>query len=89
MVSRALVLMLKSLVVVYRVFVSPLIPPRCRFAPTCSEYALVALTNHGPFYGSLLTLKRISRCHPWGGEGYDPVPVKRRLECSDHSENQK
>ncbi len=58
----------------YKYCISPLKPPSCRFTPTCSEYALVALKKHGPIKGFLLTVKRLSRCHPWGGSGYDPVP---------------
>lgn len=58
----------------YRVCISPLKPPTCRFTPTCSEYALEAFRKHGPFKGLWLTVRRILRCHPWGGSGYDPVP---------------
>ncbi len=58
----------------YRKVISPLTPPSCRFVPTCSQYAIEALQKHGPVKGMWLTLKRISRCHPWGGSGYDPVP---------------
>ncbi|MEM6903133.1 MAG: membrane protein insertion efficiency factor YidD [Pseudomonadota bacterium] len=58
----------------YRYVISPMIGPRCRFQPTCSEYALDALKLHGPVKGSWLTLKRIGKCHPWGGHGFDPVP---------------
>ena len=58
----------------YQVVVSPLKPPTCRYTPTCSQYALEALKKYGAFKGSWLTLKRIARCHPWGGCGYDPVP---------------
>lgn len=58
----------------YRLFISPLIPPSCRFQPTCSHYAIEALRKHGPFRGLYLTIRRILRCHPWGGHGYDPVP---------------
>jgi putative membrane protein insertion efficiency factor len=58
----------------YRVAVSPWLGPNCRFDPTCSEYAIEALETHGAWRGSLLTLRRLSRCHPWGGSGYDPVP---------------
>ena len=62
----------------YRYFLSPLLPPSCRYMPTCSEYAIEALRLHGPFKGLYLTLRRLSRCHPisWlgGGQGYDPVP---------------
>lgn len=58
----------------YRNFISPLTPPSCRFTPTCSEYALQAIMKHGPIKGLYLAIKRISKCHPWGGSGYDPVP---------------
>ncbi|MDE6555424.1 MAG: membrane protein insertion efficiency factor YidD [Duncaniella sp.] len=58
----------------YQVCISPLTPPSCRFTPTCSSYAIEALRRHGPVKGSWLALKRIARCHPWGGCGYDPVP---------------
>ena len=58
----------------YRRFVSPLLPPRCRFAPSCSEYALTALAEYGAARGLWLAVKRIGRCHPWGRSGYDPVP---------------
>lgn len=58
----------------YRTCISPLKPPVCRFTPTCSEYALEAIMKYGPLKGSWLVIKRICRCHPWGGSGYDPVP---------------
>ena len=58
----------------YRMFISPLFPPACRFTPTCSEYAIEALRKHGPVKGLWLAVKRILRCNPWGGSGYDPVP---------------
>lgn len=58
----------------YRYVVSPLIGPRCRFAPTCSEYAVVAIQRHGVFRGTWLGFRRICRCGPMGGSGYDPVP---------------
>ena len=65
----------------YRTFLSPLLPPQCRYQPTCSAYALEALETHGALKGSWLALKRILRCHPitWlgGGSGYDPVPPRR------------
>ncbi len=59
----------------YRYCISPLTPPACRFTPTCSQYALEALKIHGPLRGSALAARRILRCNPWGGSGYDPVPV--------------
>jgi uncharacterized protein len=54
----------------------------CRFEPTCSEYFLEAVETHGFFRGSWLGLKRIGRCHPWGGRGYDPVPKKNAVTSS-------
>ena len=71
---------LTGFVLLYRKVISPLKPACCRFTPTCSAYALEALRVHGALYGSWLTLKRLLRCHPWGGSGYDPVPPKSR--CS-------
>lgn len=58
----------------YRACISPMFPSCCRFTPTCSEYAIEALKVHGPLKGSWLAVRRILRCHPWGGSGYDPVP---------------
>lgn len=58
----------------YQVAISPLKPPSCRFTPTCSQYAIEAIKKHGPFKGLYLAIRRILRCHPWGGSGYDPVP---------------
>ncbi len=58
----------------YQRFISPLTPPACRFTPTCSQYAVEAIRKYGPLKGGWLALKRICRCHPWGGSGYDPVP---------------
>lgn len=58
----------------YRGYISPLKPPCCRFVPTCSQYAMEALQKHGPLKGLYLSIRRILRCHPWGGSGYDPVP---------------
>ncbi len=58
----------------YRLLISPLLPPSCRFYPTCSEYAIEALGRHGAFKGGWLTLRRLSRCHPFCKGGVDPVP---------------
>ncbi|MBQ3634881.1 MAG: membrane protein insertion efficiency factor YidD [Bacteroidales bacterium] len=58
----------------YQMFISPLTPPVCRFTPTCSQYAVEALRKHGPLKGLWLATKRILRCRPGGGSGYDPVP---------------
>lgn len=58
----------------YQGAISPLFPPVCRFTPTCSQYAVEAIMRHGIVKGSWLAIRRIARCHPWGGSGYDPVP---------------
>lgn len=63
-----------ALIRFYQVAISPLKPPSCRFTPTCSQYAIEAIKKHGPFKGLYLVIRRILRCHPWGGSGYDPVP---------------
>ncbi len=58
----------------YRLVLSPYVGHGCRYQPTCSVYALDALERHGAFKGGWLAIRRIGRCHPWGGSGYDPVP---------------
>ena len=58
----------------YQIFISPLFPASCRYTPTCSAYAIEAFKRHGVLKGGYLTLRRLLRCHPWGGSGYDPVP---------------
>lgn len=63
-----------ALIKIYQWGISPLFPAKCRFTPTCSHYGLQAFQKHGLFKGFWLTLRRIVRCHPWGGKGYDPVP---------------
>ena len=63
-----------ALIKFYRKHISPLRQPCCRYIPTCSQYALEAFRKYGPFKGGWLALRRILRCHPWGGSGYDPVP---------------
>lgn len=72
--SRVVVWMLILPIRFYQTAISPLTPPSCRFTPTCSEYARQALIKHGPVKGLALAIRRILRCHPWGGAGYDPVP---------------
>jgi hypothetical protein len=61
----------------YRRFISPLLPPRCRFLPSCSAYALEAVQVHGAARGSWLAARRLSRCHPFHAGGLDPVPARR------------
>ena len=73
-IGKALGALLLLPIVVYQRVISPFTPPACRFTPTCSEYARQALIKHGPVKGLWLAFKRIMRCHPWGGSGYDPVP---------------
>jgi putative membrane protein insertion efficiency factor len=63
-----------ALIRFYQKCISPLTPPACRYTPTCSQYAIEAIRKHGVVKGCWLAAKRIARCHPWGGSGYDPVP---------------
>ncbi len=72
--SRIVVFMLLLPIRFYQTCISPLTPPSCRFQPTCSEYARQAIIKHGPIKGLWLAIRRLLRCHPWGGSGYDPVP---------------
>ena len=65
---------LTGLIRFYQQWVSVAMPAACRFQPTCSEYALRAIRRHGPGRGGWLSVKRLARCHPWGGAGFDPVP---------------
>jgi putative membrane protein insertion efficiency factor len=71
---------LVMLIAGYRRFISPLLGDRCRYRPTCSEYAQEALRIHGFFKGGGLALRRLGRCHPWHEGGYDPVPLGRNSE---------
>jgi putative membrane protein insertion efficiency factor len=63
-----------AIVRLYQIGISPLLGPRCRFQPTCSSYAAEAILRFGALKGGWLAIKRIGKCHPWGGFGYDPVP---------------
>ncbi|WP_188621986.1 membrane protein insertion efficiency factor YidD [Flavobacterium suaedae] len=66
-----------ALIRFYQSAISPFFPSACRYSPTCSQYTIEALQKHGLFKGGWLGLKRIARCNPWGGRGYDPVPEKK------------
>lgn len=73
-IRQILIRLLTLPIIFYRTAISPYTPPSCRFTPTCSEYALEAIRKHGPIKGIWLAIRRILKCHPWGGSGYDPVP---------------
>jgi uncharacterized protein len=77
--KRFLLLLIRG----YRQLLSPFLPPSCRFQPTCSAYALEAVTQYGAALGSWLAVKRILRCHPWSPGGYDPVPQKISADRHD------
>lgn len=74
MIRRAIIFLLVLPIRFYQLCISPMLPAACRYQPTCSQYAIEALRRHGPLKGLWLALRRIARCHPWGGSGYDPVP---------------
>jgi putative membrane protein insertion efficiency factor len=78
LLGRLLALPMLGLVGLYRLAISPWLGNNCRYEPSCSEYAMDALRLHGAFRGGWLAVKRIGRCHPWGGSGYDPVPEKQK-----------
>lgn len=70
MLRRIMILMVRG----WQIGPSAVLPPTCRYAPSCSAYAIEAIARHGAFRGGWLATKRLLRCHPWGGSGYDPVP---------------
>ncbi|MCK5040747.1 MAG: membrane protein insertion efficiency factor YidD [Sphingomonadales bacterium] len=80
----------KGFIKLYSRFISPMLAPSCRYQPTCSAYAVEAIESHGGIKGVWLALRRIGRCHPWGGEGFDPVPENHKKDeasnscCSGH-----
>ena len=88
--SNPLVPLLTALIRLYQWLISPLLRPSCRHLPTCSDYARDALLTHGFVRGGWLSLRRLLRCHPWGSDGYDPVPPantkRRKLGARDRAE---
>ena len=71
----------------YQWCISPFIPARCRYLPTCSEYAVEAISEHGACTGGRLALQRLARCHPFGGHGLDPVPPRTKENCVKNHPN--
>ena len=73
-INRAFSWLMILLIRFYQQAISPYLRPSCRYTPTCSQFYIEAVKKYGPFKGSYLGIKRLLRCHPWGGHGYDPVP---------------
>jgi len=73
-IKRTIGWLMIKLIRFYQLAISPYLRPSCRYTPTCSQFYIEAVRKYGPFKGSFLGIKRILRCHPWGGHGYDPVP---------------
>ena len=76
MISKSIAYILVFLIKSYQLLISPILRQNCRYLPTCSEYSVQSIREHGVIKGIALSLKRISKCHPWGSHGYDPVPKK-------------
>ena len=76
--GRVLGLAIGGMIRAHQLLVAPILPPSCRFYPSCSHYAAEAVARHGPWHGCRLAMRRLLRCHPWGGSGYDPVPSEPR-----------
>jgi putative membrane protein insertion efficiency factor len=74
--SKAMIFMVRG----YQVALSPLLGSNCRHTPTCSAYTIEAIEEWGPLKGTWLGMKRISKCHPWGSHGYDPIPKKHKAK---------
>ncbi len=78
MLKKILIAPFVLLVKIYQWIISPLLPKSCRYEPTCSHYTLEALKVHGLWKGGILSIKRVAKCNPWGGSGYDPVPPAKK-----------
>ncbi len=78
--SKILILLIRT----YQLFISPWMGQHCRFYPSCSEYALIAIKTHGVLYGLVLSIKRILRCNPWHAGGLDPVPKSKNKHKHKH-----
>lgn len=74
LINRFFELAFLGIIRVYQLLISPMLGANCRYYPTCSQYGVQAIRKYGPFKGGWMALKRIGRCHPWGGHGHDPVP---------------
>jgi putative membrane protein insertion efficiency factor len=72
--GKVIGLLLRATIRAYQLLLAPVLPPSCRYLPSCSHYADEAIARHGPLHGTYLAARRLCRCHPWGGSGYDPVP---------------
>jgi putative membrane protein insertion efficiency factor len=75
-----IVSVLQGLIRIYQLLLSPLFPPSCRYLPSCSDYAIEAIGQHGVIVGIGLAARRLARCHPWGSSGFDPVPKPRHSD---------
>jgi hypothetical protein len=84
--KKALAGSMRGLIRIYQLLISPLLGPRCRHLPSCSDYASEAIALHGPLRGGWLGLCRLARCHPWGTSGYDPVPECGAADRSDQAD---
>ncbi|MSQ85855.1 MAG: membrane protein insertion efficiency factor YidD [Alphaproteobacteria bacterium] len=84
MIKSCVSFLMRGLIKIYQWTLSPLIGPVCRYTPSCSHYTAESILKHGPASGAWLGLKRIARCHPWGGSGFDPVPDFHAHDCSAH-----
>ena len=78
MINKIITNLIIVIIKFYQFFISPILGQNCRYLPTCSEYSIQSIKKFGFFKGTFLSLKRISKCHPWGNHGYDPVPNKAR-----------